>query len=227
MAQADAGGLETLTMRGLADALSVAPMSLYRHVASKDDLVDGMVDMVFDEVEPPTQGTDWQTAMRQRANSIRQALSRHPWAIGLMESQSNPGPATLRHHDAVIGGLRLAGFSIVMAAHAYSLMDSYLYGFALQQQNLPFDTSDVPPAVAQDFLERFPAEEYPYLAEFTLEHVMRPGYDYGAEFEFGLDLILEGLERARETAPVPVGRTVAPTEPSSGSGGRRRRPSSR
>jgi AcrR family transcriptional regulator len=197
MAHADEGGLETFSMRSLADSLGVAPMSLYRHVANKDDLVDSMVDLVFSEVELPPGGDDWKTAMRRRAISVRAALTRHPWAIGLMESRPNPGPATLRHHDAVIGSLRQAGFSIVMAAHAYSLMDSYIYGFALQQQNLPFDASDVPPAIARDFLEQFPADEYPHLAEFTVEHVMKPGYDYGAEFEFGLDLILDGLERVR------------------------------
>ena len=204
IAQADAGGLETLTMRGLAEALGVAPMSLYRHVANKDDLVDGIVDLVFSEIELPAGDDAWRVAMRRRAISVRAALTRHPWATGLMESRPNPGPATLRHHDAVIGSLRQAGFSIEMTAHAYSLMDSYIYGFALQQQNLPFHASDAPPAVAQDFLQQLPADEYPYLAEFTVEHVMKPGYDYGAEFEFGLDLILDGLERVRNTETVSV-----------------------
>ena len=203
MAQADTGGLETLTMRGLADSLGVAPMSLYRHVANKDDLVDGIVDLVFSEVELPAGGDDWKSAMRQRAISVRAALSRHPWAIGLMESRPNPGPATLRHHDAVIGSLRQARFSIGMVAHAYSLMDSYIYGFALQQQNLPFEAADAPPGLAQSFLEQFPADEYPHLAEFTVEHVMRPGYDYGDEFDYGLDLILDGLERASEVPSAP------------------------
>jgi AcrR family transcriptional regulator len=197
---ADRGGIEALSMRNLANELGVGPMALYYYFASKDDLVDGLVDLVFSEVELPARGVDWTTAMHQRAISVRAALSRHSWAIGLMESRPNPGPATLRHHDAVIGTLRQAAFSIEMTAHAYSLMDSYIYGFALQQKNLPFDASDVPPAVAQDFLDQFPTDAYPYLAELTIEHVMKPGYDYGEEFEFGLDLILDGLERARNQA---------------------------
>ncbi len=200
IAHADEGGTETLTMRKLAQVLGVAPMSLYRHVANKDDIVDGIVDLVFSEIDLPSSGADWKTAMRQRAISAREVLSGHPWAIGLMESRTNPGPATLRHHDAVIGSLRQAGFSIEMAAHAYSLLDSYIYGFALQQKTLPFDTSEELAEVAQNILQQFPADEYPYLAEIMFEHVMKPGYDYGDEFEFGLDLILDGLERVRDTA---------------------------
>jgi hypothetical protein len=197
---ADQGGIEALSMRNLANALGVGPMALYYHFANKDDLIDGLVDLVFCEVELPSGGDDWKTAMRRRAISVRAALSRHPWAVGLMESRLNPGPATLRHHDAVIGNLRQAGFSHGMTAHAYSLMDSYVYGFALQQQNLPFDTSMDPTSMAEGFLEHFPADEYPHFADFTVEHVMQPGYDYGAEFEYGLDLILDGLERARGAA---------------------------
>jgi AcrR family transcriptional regulator len=204
MAHADEGGLETFTMRKLAQVLGVAPMSLYRHVANKDDLVDGIVDLVFTEIEDPPPGADWKTAMRRRAISVREVLSRHPWAIGLMESRRRPGRATLRHHDAVIGTLRQAGFSIELAAHAYSLIDSYIYGFVLQQTNLPFQTSDEADEVAHEILERFPADEYPHLAELTFDHVMKPGYDYGDEFEFGLDLILDGLERIRDTARAPV-----------------------
>jgi AcrR family transcriptional regulator len=197
---ADQGGVEALTMRTLGQALGVEAMSLYRHVANKHEIVDGIVDRVFSEINLPPDGIDWKTAMRQRAVSAREALSRHPWAIGLMESRTNPGPATLRHHDAVIGTLRRAGFSIAMAAHAYSLLDSYVYGFALQQKNLPFATSEEVAEVAQNILEQFPADEYPYLAEMTFEHVMKPGYDYGDEFEFGLDLVLDGLERSSGSA---------------------------
>jgi len=140
------------------------------------------------------------TAMRQRAVSARQALSRHRWAIGLMESRASPGPATLRHHDAVIGSLRHAGFSIEMAAHAYSALDSYIYGFALQEAGLPFDTGEETAELAQAMLARFPADQYPYLAEFTFEHMLKPGYDYGSEYEYGLDLILDGLDSALRTA---------------------------
>ena len=200
MARADEGGLETLTMRELAGVLGVAPMSLYRHVAGKDDLIDGIVDLVFAEIELPAIGTDWKTALRRRALSIRKALSRHPWAISLMESRANPGPANLRHHDAVIGCLRAAGFDIAMTAHIYSLLDSFIYGFALTRASLPFDSADEAVTVAEAMLEPFPAGAYPNLAEMLTDHVMKPGYDHGDEFEYGLDLILDGLERVRATA---------------------------
>src|SRR5216683_2163575 len=198
VAFADESGIATLTMRKLGEALGVEAMSLYNHVASKGDLLDGMIDLVFSEIGLPSGGSDWKTAMRQRAISARQVLSRHPWAIGLMESRSSPGPATLRHHDAVIGSLRQGGFSIEMAAHAYSVLDSYIYGFALQEASLPFDTAEETADVAEMIFKQLPPEEYPYLTELTVEHVLQPGYDYGNEYEFGLDLILEGLERARD-----------------------------
>jgi AcrR family transcriptional regulator len=196
MAQADAGGLEALTMRKLAEVLEASPMALYRHVANKDDLIDALVDVVFSEIGLPPSGADWKTAMRRRAIAVRDVLGRHRWAIGLLESRRNPGPANLRHHDAVIGRLRAAGFDIEMAAHAYSLLDSYIYGFALTKMNLPFGPQDVV-EVAESMLEPFSGNEYPNLVEFITEHAMKPGYDYGDEFEYGLDLILDGLERAR------------------------------
>jgi AcrR family transcriptional regulator len=195
--QADALGLEALSMRKLADILEVAPMALYRHVANRDDLIDGMVDIVFSQVVVPSSGTDWKTAMRRRAISLRDVLSRHRWAIGLMESRRNPGPANLRHHDAVLGSLRAGGFDIVGAAHAYSLLDSYIYGFALTKMNLPFETAEEIGEVAQEMLEPFPLNAYPNLLEILTEHVMKPGYDYGDEFAYGLDAILDGLERSR------------------------------
>jgi len=197
IALADANGIGTLTMRRLADRLQVEPMSLYHHVANKDEILDGMVDVVFGEIELPSGGSEWKTAMRDRAGSARDALRRHPWAIGRMESRANPGPETLRHHDAVIGCLRDAGFSIELTAHAFSAIDSYVYGFAMQELNLPFHTPEETAAMAVMFLEQFPATQFPHLAELTIGHVMLPGYDYGDEFEFGLDLILDGLERAR------------------------------
>jgi len=193
---ADRGGVASLSMRKLAQELGVEAMSLYRHVRNKGDIVDGMVDLVFGEIGLPPRGLDWKTAMRQRAIAAREVLARHPWAIGLMESRSTPGPATLQHHDAVIGCLREAGFSIAMAAHAYSVLDSYIYGFALQQASLPFKASEEVVEVADGFLRQFPADAYPHLAELTIQHVLRPGYDYADEFEFGLDLILDGLGRA-------------------------------
>ena len=135
--------------------------------------------------------------MRRRAISAREVLSRHPWAIGLMESRTTPGSATLRHHDAVIGSLRRGGFSVAMAAHAFSVLDSYIYGFALQEANLPFDSGEATAELAQAILARA-ADEYPHLTELTVEHVLQPGYDYGLEYAFGLELILTGLEQARD-----------------------------
>ena len=200
VAFADESGIGSLSMRKLGEALGVEAMSLYNHVANKVDLLDGMVDFVFSEIDLPAGGADWKTSMRQRAVSVRQALARHPWAIGLMESRTSPGPATLRHHDAVIGSLRQGGFSIEMAAHAYSVLDSYIYGFALQEASLPFDTAEETAEVAEMIFKQLPPDEYPYLTELTVERVLQPGYDYGNEYEFGLDLILDGLERARDTA---------------------------
>jgi AcrR family transcriptional regulator len=183
-----------------AQALGVEAMSLYRHVRNKGEIVDGMVDLVFSEIGPPSTDVDWKTAIRQRALSARDVLARHSWAIGLMESRTTPGPATLQHHDAVIGCLRTAGFSIALAAHAYSVLDSYIYGFAMQQASLPFKTSREIVEVADSMLRQFPAGAYPHLTEMAVRYILQPGYDYTDEFEFGLDLILDGLERVRETA---------------------------
>jgi AcrR family transcriptional regulator len=194
LAYADENGIGSLTMRKLGDHLGVEAMSLYNHVANKAELLDGMIDLVFAEIELPADGSDWRAAMRERAVSARRALSRHRWAIGLMESRSSPGPATLRHHDQVLGCLRQAGFSVESAAHAYSLLDSYIYGFALQEASLPFDAGEGTAELAQSIMAQFPADAYPHLAEFTVKHVLQPGYQYGKEYEFGLALILDGLE---------------------------------
>ena len=200
VALADESGSESLSMRKLGEAVGVEAMSLYHHVANKDDLLDGMIDVVFGEIELPSDCGDWMVAMRRRALSARRVLARHGWAIRFMESRTSPGPATLRHHDAVLGCLRNAGFSVPLAAHAFSVLDSYIYGFALQERSLPFDTPQLTAEVAQETLARFPVDEYPHLAELTAEHVLQPGYDYGNEFAFGLDLILGGLERASSSA---------------------------
>src|SRR5664279_4263582 len=201
VALADEHGIAALTMRRLGEALGVEAMSLYNHVANKDELLDGMVDVVFGEIDLPSGGPDWKPAMRERAQSARQALGRHPWAIALMSTRTSPGPATLRHHDVVIGSLRAAGFSIVMTAHAFSALDSYIYGFALQEATLPLgDTEQETLEVAQMMMAQVPATEYSHLTEFAAEHILQPGYDYGAEFEFGRDLILDGLDtRVRAT----------------------------
>ena len=196
VALADSGGIESLTMRRLGQDLGVEAMSLYKHVANKDALLDGMVDLVFAEIELPSADTDWRTAMRDRAVSTRAALTRHPWATPLMQSRKAPGPATLRHHDTVIGTLRGAGFSVELTAHAFSVLDGYIYGFAMQQRSLPFDTLEEAQEVGRQMFARMPAGAYPHLTELTVQHILQPGYDYGDEFEYGLDLILDGLDRA-------------------------------
>jgi AcrR family transcriptional regulator len=199
---ADRDGVGSLSMRRLARELGVEAMSLYHHVAGKDALLDGMVDLVFAEIELPAARASWKTAMRRRAISARAALARHPWAITLMESRRTPGPANLRHHDAVIGCLRRAGFSVALTAQAYSLLDAYIYGFALQEAGLPFEGPEETAEVAETIMARFPADTYPHLTELAVEHVLQPGYDYGNEYGAGLDLILDGLERAAAaTAP--------------------------
>ncbi len=198
IAVADAAGIDALTMRSLAQQLGVKPMALYHHIAGKEEILDGIVDVVFSEIDLPPADMGWRAALRHRAMSARRALRRHPWAAPLMESRTSPGPATLRHHDAVIGTLRRGGFTIAMTAHAYSLLDSYIYGFALQEAGLPFDSPEEVPAVAESVLAQFSADDYPHLAELTTGYVLQPGYDYGDEFEFGLDLILDGLDRLRD-----------------------------
>ncbi len=192
---ADTGGIESLSMRKLSQHLGGAPMSLYNHVSNKEDLLDGMIDALFSEIELAASEQGWKATMRQRAISIRTVMTRHPWAIGLMESRRTPGPATLRHHDAVIGCLRDAGFPLQLTAHAFAALDSYIYGFALQERSLAFGTPEETSDLAKAFLRQFPTKDYPRLAELTLEHVLQPGYDYGDEYEYGLGLILDGLEK--------------------------------
>jgi AcrR family transcriptional regulator len=194
---ADAGGLEALSMRKLGQALGVEAMAVYYYFANKEQVLDGIVDLVFGEIELPVAGADWKAAMRRRAISVRDALLRHRWAIGLMESRTNPGPANLRHHDAVIGCLRTAGFDMAAIATAYSLLDAYIYGFALTKMNLPFeDTSDIV-ELSESMLAPFAPGEYQNLADFITAHAMQPGYDFADEFEVGLDVILDGLDRLR------------------------------
>jgi AcrR family transcriptional regulator len=201
LALVDEGGDEALSMRNLGKKLGVEAMSLYNHVANKEDIVDGMVDIVFSEIEAPVPGdVDWKTAMRRRAISVREALNRHRWAVGLMEGRMKPGPAGLHNHDAVMGCLREAGFEFRAAVHALSVMDAYIYGFALQEKNLPFETAGEVSEVME--LQRVHVSEmadYPYLVEVATE-MAKAGYDYATEFEFGLDLILDALERFRAGA---------------------------
>ena len=191
---ADAGGLEALTMCKLGDELEVEAMSVYHHVANKDDLLDGMIDAVFAEVELPPPSDNWKTAIRKRSTSLRAALSRHPWATGLMVSGSRPSNFTLRHHDRVLGTLRNGGFSFTLAAHAFSVIDSYVYGFSMQDTRLPFESELGPAAMANTMLVELDATEFPYLTELIRDKGLRSG----AEFHYALDLILDALERDRE-----------------------------
>ena len=195
VALADAGGIAELTMRKLAQALGVEAMSLYHHVANKDDILNGMIDFVFEQVELPVPSADWRSVMRRRADSMRTTLKRHRWCLGLLESRKTPGAATLRHHDAVIGCLRHAGFSLALTAHAYAALDSYIYGFILQELNLPLETPQQTSELAGSIMSQLPAGSFPHLVEFTVGHVLQPGYAYAHEFGWGLELLLDGLER--------------------------------
>lgn len=193
VALADSTGLAAVTMRKVGDALGVEAMSLYRYVRGKDDLLDGMVDAVFAEIEVPD--GDWRTAMRGRATSMRAALARHRWAVGLLNARRAPGRDTVRHHDAVLGVLRAGGFDLAGAAHAFALLDSYIIGFAVQETTLPLGEGEPAAALADEILGRFDTDEFPHLRWLATEHVMAPGYDFGDEFDWGLDLVLDGLER--------------------------------
>jgi AcrR family transcriptional regulator len=193
VALADAEGIEGFSMRKLAAELGAAPMSLYRHFANKERLLDAMVDIVFGEMYPPAIGGDWKAELRERGISARATLQRHPWAVGLMETRMHPGPASAVHHNATMGCLREAGFLFRDAVHAYNLLDTYTYGFALQEQTIPFETPEESAEMAATTVgER--GDKYPYLAEVVVEFGKR-GYDYTEEFEFGLNFILDGLER--------------------------------
>ncbi len=198
VALCDETGLQAFSMRGLAQELGVVPMALYKHVANKDELLDGMVNIVFSEIEVPSPDLDWRSAMRDRAISTREALKRHSWAIGMMESR-HPGPANLRNHNAVMGCLRNAGFPFEMAIHAYSVQDAYIYGFALQERDLALETPESAGKAAQRRADTIGAfDDYPYLVEIATK-LPESGYDNSVEFAWGLDLILDGLERLLHT----------------------------
>ena len=197
---ADRHGIEWLSMRKLADELGVAAMTLYYYVPNKTELIDGMIDIVFGEIEPPSPELDWKEAMRRRALSTRAALNRHRWAVGNMEGRTDHGLANLRLHDAVLGCLRAAGFSIEMTVHAYSVQDAYIYGFALQETDMASETPDDFAAEAQRQMEAYRdvLADYPNLVRVVGGHVAKVGYDYDEEFLFGLEVILDGLERLLE-----------------------------
>lgn len=203
VALADREGIEAVTMRRLAAELGAGAMSLYHHVPGKGALLDGMVDLVFAEIEPPSPGGDWKLELRKRAISTREALRRHPWAVGRMESTSNPGPNDLKLHEAVLRCLREAGFSVEMAVQAYSVQDAYIYGYALQERGMVYATQDEFAETAAKRAEEVGeamediARAYPYLAEVVAGHVAQHGHSLSEAYEFGLDVILSGLDRLR------------------------------
>jgi AcrR family transcriptional regulator len=194
---ADAGGIHALSMRALGRALGVEAMSLYHHVASKEELLAGMVDVIFGRIGLP-EGPDWREAMRRRARAARVVFRRHRWAVGLLESRATPGAASLQHVEAVIAVLRGAGFSHALTAHAYVLLDSFIYGFAIQENAMPFEGPDEAGALAERTADTVPADAYPHILALTREVALQPGYDFADEFDFGLDLLLDGLERLRQ-----------------------------
>lgn len=199
---ADREGIEALSMRRLGQQLGVEAMSLYNHVANKADLLVGIADIAGSEIHLPSTADDWRTEMRLRATSARDVFSRHPWVAGLLEAGIDPPvPATLRQHNAVIGILRACGFSMAATAHAFSLVDCYIYGWARQEVTLPFETDDEVGELAAASLAQLPRDEYPHIAEMITEHTLKPGYSYADEFEFGLDLILDALETLRDDSP--------------------------
>jgi len=196
---ADEAGMDSFTIRKLAAALGVKPMTIYYHVPSKEAIIDGMVDEVFEEIELPQEDVDWRVAIRHRYISARRVLNRHPWAPPLMESRTTPGAATLQHHNAVLGCFR-RGLSIQMTAHAYAILDSFLYGFAMEEAMLPGGGAGSEISEAAVSMMQAYSEQYPYLFELATELVLDKAYQFGDSFEFGLDMIIDGLYRAAHAA---------------------------
>jgi AcrR family transcriptional regulator len=192
---ADRGGIASVSMRKVAQALSVEAMSLYNHVANKEEMLDGLVDLVVGEIEVPPAGGDWRVAMRTRAASAHAVLMQHPWATTLLLSRANMGPHMLRYVDSTIGCLRQAGFSYAMVDRAWNAIDAYVYGFTLQKLSFPFAPSEYAPT-AKQFLHLIPAEQFPYLNELSQE-VIAGRHDAVHDLGLGLELLLEGLERMR------------------------------
>ena len=195
VALADEESIDALTMRELGLRLGVEAMSLYNHVANKGDILDGMVDLVVSEIDLPPDAVGWREAMRRRAISAQAVFSRHPWVSALIDSRESSGPARLHYFDWVLGTLRRAGFTLDMTAHAFSVLDSYIYGFGRQQLNMSAGPDVKPEEIVEAFLQGIPADEYPHLREMVVEYAMNAGHDESADFEFGLDLILDGLQR--------------------------------
>ncbi|MCW5966376.1 MAG: TetR/AcrR family transcriptional regulator C-terminal domain-containing protein [Bryobacterales bacterium] len=180
-------------MRKLGELLGVEAMSLYKHVANKDDILDGIVDIVASEIEVPAVGGDWKSSMRRRAISTHTVLMRHPWATMLMVSRANIGPSMLRYVDATIGCLRNAGFSVPLADHAWNSLDSYVYGYTLVKLNFPIEPSEYA-SVTEQFLPLIPEARFPHIHEMS-RHIIDGQHDGMNQLEFGLDLLLDGLEK--------------------------------
>jgi AcrR family transcriptional regulator len=191
LALADESGLAAVTMASVGARLGVEAMSLYRHIGNKEEMLDGLVDRVFAEIEVPADASDWREVLRRRAVSSHDALTRHPWAIGLMESRAQPGPATLGHHDAMLALLFRAGFDGRSAVRVYNLLDSYIYGFALQEATLPFSSQEEMASLSEQMLAAM-ADAYPNLAAVQRD-LVGSGFVYADEFEAGLDIILDAL----------------------------------
>lgn len=212
VAVADHGGLSAVSMRNVGRELGVEAMSLYHHVANKEALLDALADWIFTRIEVPDEQEPWRQGMVKRAASARMILGSHPWSLGLIESRNTPGPALLRHHNAVIGCLRGSGFPVALASHTFSVIDAYVYGFVLTEQNLPFDSAAT--TGAEDFATGVALliKDYPHLAELVQE--VASGYTYAAEFDYGLDVILDELERRlHASAPHPHRDSSGPSSP--------------
>ncbi len=196
LALADEIGVEAFTMRRLAAALDTKPMTIYHHVPSKEEIIDGIVDLVFAEIALPATDTDWRTAVRGRYASAREVLARHPWAPPYMESRPNPGPAQLRHHDAVLGALR-SGLSLPVTAQAYAILDAFTYGFAMQEANLPHHGEEPITELAEEMAAAF-AGQYPHFVELAGYVAGTAGYRFGDNFDLGLDLLLDAIQRLQD-----------------------------
>ncbi len=195
---ADRSGIEALTIRALAAELGVKPMTIYHYVEGKEAVLDGMVDVLFSEFALPETGLDWREAVRRRCVSARDVLVRHPWSVPLLETRRSPGAATLRHHEAMLGYFFDAGLSLSLTAHAYAIIDSFVYGFALQESTVPVEGAAGDEDTTRQIAAQFTPASYPHLVRFATDHVLQPGYRFGDSFEYGLDLLLDGIAAARD-----------------------------
>ncbi|WP_254359331.1 TetR/AcrR family transcriptional regulator [Microbacterium hominis] len=202
---ADRDGIDALTIRALAKEMGVGPMTLYHYVEGKEQVLDGMVDVVFEKIALPDPARPWRDAVRARCASAREVLVRHPWSVPLLESRRSPGPATLRHHEAMLACFLEAGLSMPLTAHAYAVLDAYVYGFAIQEASLLVQGGEGSAETAAEVSEGFSPESHPHLVRFTTEHAMRPDYRFGDSFAYGLDLVLDGLEAAAGDEAAGVG----------------------